>query len=797
MELGYKRMKKLFNKIRQLEKAMALFITLIIIGTLLVGLFIPFNDVDVDIFKVFFNDIESGFSGPAQYGSDNETQLNDEHKIAAVSASVNILFTILVCSSCLAFLLIFRKILAKENSFQRKGANQSLRNGSSSGIPYKSCKESEKHYRELISNQGEGMGIVDTDENFVFANVAAEKIFNVGMGELIGRNLQEFLSEEQMELVLRQTQNRKKGKNSRYEFVIDNPEGEPRYIQLTATPRYNLEKKVIGAYGIFRDITEQKMTEKAVRESEKRYRRLTENAQDMIWRTNLNGKVLYVNNYVKHFLGYDPDEAIDKPLEKYFTEESIITVTNWVKDALSSSPPKNGFNGEVAYIHKKGHLVPGELRVKFEYDEKGAVVALDGVSRDISSRKKAEMEKMKLEEQLRQSQKMEAIGRLAGGIAHDFNNLLTGILGYAEMAIASLDEENPVADDILEIQRAAERAGALTQQLLAFSRKQIIVPKIINLNKTIANSKKMLSRIIGEDIILRFLPEKNIFPIKADEGQIDQILVNLAVNAKDAMNGGGKLTIATSNVVSDETFCKMNSEFIPGNYVLLSVSDNGCGIAQNVQGRIFEPFFSTKEEVKGTGLGLSTVYGIVKQNNSYIYVYSEPDVGTTFKIYFPSAKNVKDKQKSATDKTLPTGDETILLVENEQMVRGITEEILKGQGYTVLKAQNGKEGNKICLNYKDEIDLLISDVVMPNMNGRELFEQLKRIKPGIKVLFMSGYTKDVIDFHGVLNKDIPFLGKPFTLRDLSNTVRSILDEKKMPQIVQKAEPQRFTAFSPS
>jgi len=390
-------------------------------------------------------------------------------------------------------------------------------------------------------------------------------------------------------------------------------------------------------------------------------------------------------------------------------------------------------------------------------------------------RQKTRHEKDYLEEQLRQSQKMEAIGRLAGGVAHDFNNILTGVLGYTEMLLSSLGPGDPLFGDVKEIKLAAERAAGLTQQLLAFSRKQIITPQVVQLNDIIANSQKMLGRIIGEDIDLVFTPGRDLWLIKADAGQIDQILVNLAANARDAMPSGGSLIVETHNFTWEETGAE--SSLQAGDYVMLSIRDTGHGMNDEVKNHIFEPFFSTKNKDQGTGLGLATVYGIIKQNNGYIDVESAPEEGTVFHIYFPrTTEKAKSKTKPA-QLTLPTGNETVLLVEDEELVRSLARRILQRHGYNVVEAENGGAAYLLCKKHEGVIDLLLTDVIMPNMNGRELYDQLIELRPDLKVLYMSGYTEDVIAQHGVLDPGTPFIQKPFTIEALARKIREVLDRK--------------------
>jgi two-component system cell cycle sensor histidine kinase/response regulator CckA len=398
-----------------------------------------------------------------------------------------------------------------------------------------------------------------------------------------------------------------------------------------------------------------------------------------------------------------------------------------------------------------------------------------------AERKQAEEGKAVLQEQLRQSQKMEAIGQLAGGVAHDFNNILTVIHGYSELVINSLDANNPIRDDVKEIKAAADRASALTRQLLAFSRKQVLQLKVLDLNSLVSNMVKMLRRMIGEGIELTTLLADDVGSIKADPGQIEQVILNLAVNAKDAMPKGGKLTVETANVELDQDYADLHLNVVPGSYVMLSVSDTGMGIMPEVRDHILEPFFTTKEKGKGTGLGLSTVYGIVKQSGGNIWIYSEPGQGSTFKIYLPRVEEEVDSmlQSSAVGTKSQQGSETILLVEDEKMVRTLAQTILKRNGYNVLEAENGEEALRVVEEQKGKpINLMLTDLIMPRMNGRELSAHLKPLLPGIKVIYMSGYTDEAVSEHGMLAPGVEYIQKPFPPDALVKKIRSVLDRPR-------------------
>ncbi len=398
------------------------------------------------------------------------------------------------------------------------------------------------------------------------------------------------------------------------------------------------------------------------------------------------------------------------------------------------------------------------------------------LQQQIIDRVRAEEALRESEEQLRQSQKMEAVGRLAGGIAHDFNNLLTAIIGYSQLTLRQLRQSDPLRPKIEEIKKSGERAASLTRQLLAFSRKQVLQPKVLNLNEVVADMDNMLRRLISEDVDLLTTLFPALSHVKADPGQIEQVLLNLVVNARDAMPQGGKVTVETKNVVLDETYTARHAAVEPGRYVMLAVSDTGTGMDAATQKRIFEPFFTTKEQGKGTGLGLSTVYGIVKQSGGNICVYSELGQGTTFKVYLPQfAKDATEFEPREIIVETPQGTETILLVEDDEVVRKLTRETLEMSGYVVLEATNGNHALSVCETHQSQIHLILTDVVMPQMSGREMVQRLSARLSQVPVLYMSGYTDDAIVHHGVLEEGMAFLEKPFTPDALAHKVREVLD----------------------
>jgi two-component system, cell cycle sensor histidine kinase and response regulator CckA len=421
---------------------------------------------------------------------------------------------------------------------------------------------------------------------------------------------------------------------------------------------------------------------------------------------------------------------------------------------------------------------PIELRARLNVGVRSILLQQQLKERENDSRdsKRYEVALRESEEQLRQSQKMEAVGQLAGGIAHDFNNMISAITGYSRMILNKLPADDPLRRPVEQIQKAGDQAASLTRQLLAFSRKQVLQPKVLDMRAIVLEMETMLCRLIGENIELKTVIETELGYVLADPGQIEQVLMNLSVNARDAMPDGGKLTIQLENIDLDQMYAQRHFSVKPGRYVVLSVSDNGAGISPEDQRKIFEPFYTTKKLGKGTGLGLSTVYGIVKQSGGNIWVYSEPGHGSTFKIYLPRIDEPSTVHSSKpVEMACHSGSETVLIVEDEEIVREVTREILESYGYKVLVADHCNLAMKLCKEHNGKIDLMVTDVVMPQMNGRELFEHLSPQRPDMKVLFMSGYTDEAIVHHGVLEKGIPFIQKPFTPGSLTNKVREVID----------------------
>ena len=513
-----------------------------------------------------------------------------------------------------------------------------------------------------------------------------------------------------------------------------------------------------------RDITRRKKTDEELRF----FKHAIDHSPEGVCLMAQAGDFIYVNDQACRSLGYRREEILKLHLwdiDPAFPPERWAAHWEEMRTVQSSLV-------ETAHHRKDGSIFPVEVMAfRLPFGDEERILAF---IRDTTERVKANEDRARLEAQLLQSQKLESVGRLAGGVAHDYNNMLSVILGYSELMRAKMGPDNPFLKELDQIQQAAQRSRNITQQLLAFSRKQVFEPVILDLNELVHRFEDHLARLIGEDIELQFLPRTDTCKIEFDPTQIEQILLNLAVNARDAMPDGGKLTIETSLIVLDEAYCREHVGFTPGSFVRLSISDNGIGMGAETVNRIFEPFFTTKDVGQGTGLGLAMVYGIVKQGGGFINVYSEPGQGTTFKIYLPRTTGEAGPPAASEPPSLASGSETILLVEDDKMVRGMTEAVLQQLGYNVICASGPGEAIAIFQQAQAAVDLLITDVVMPEMNGRELHVRLKSVRPDLKALFMSGYTTNVIVHHGVLEKGVHFISKPFSISKLTDKIRETL-----------------------
>ena len=613
--------------------------------------------------------------------------------------------------------------------------------------------------------------VVDPDRRIVFANPAMTAMFGYAQEELVGQTTDALygdrrVSGEPREIfrylqkmgfhVGRATAKHKNGKTFPIEIVTG---------QIGHRP---------GVVILIRDITDQASAEDALRESERRYRLLAENATDLIWTTDVNLRLQYVSPAITALTGYTPEEALRLSLDQILTPASLELVLQTHREELAEAErnPSAAVNCrrlELELRCKEGATVWTETNAQLLKDDGGRPIGALGVTRDTTERRQ-------MEQQFLQAQKLESVGRLAGSIAHDFNNLLTIINGYSSMLLARPSNRDATdASAIEEIRKAGERALSLTQRLLAFSRRQPAQPRDLNLNTVISDIEKMLHRLIGEDIELLTALDPEVGSVHCDPTQIEQVLMNLAVNARDAMPGGGKLIIETRNFRVDAGVSDSTIKLPSGSYVLLSISDTGAGMSDEVKSHLFEPFFTTKDKGKGSGLGLCTVYGIVTQSRGHVRVYSELGNGTTIRVFLPRVDQAASTSASSWgSESKPRGSGTVLLVEDETDVRRLARGMLKASGYEVIEARNGVEGLAVIEQFHGHIDLLITDVVMPRMGGRELYDKSRTTRPGMKALFISAHTEDVVQHHGILHPHMAFLSKPFTHEELARKLLEVL-----------------------
>jgi two-component system cell cycle sensor histidine kinase/response regulator CckA len=535
--------------------------------------------------------------------------------------------------------------------------------------------------------------------------------------------------------------------------------GAADYLSKTHLTVEALERTIRHALALHAEEQQRWHAEAALRASEERFRALVENSSDALLLVDAHGRVTYLTPSSARHLGWQPDQIVGRSLLEFLHPDDRERAGARLADAVANP-------GEPVTEEVRFHQADGSWRIM-----EGVAVnrladpAVAGIvvnARDVTERRR-------LEEQLRQSQKMEAVGQLAGGVAHDFNNMLTAILGYCHLMLDEMPDGNPLRPDLLEIQAAGDRAASLTRQLLAFSRRQMLQPLVVNINTLVTQLEKLLRRLISEDVDLTAVLTPGLHAVTIDPASAEQILVNLTVNARDAMPRGGRLTIETANVELDDTYAATHVTMKPGSYVMLAVGDTGEGMDATTRARIFEPFFTTKEQGKGSGLGLATVYGIVKQSGGNIWVYSEPGHGTVFKVYLPATSPTLAVASDA-----PMGSETILLVEDEDTVRALAGEVLRRLGYVVLAAGHGEEALRVAAQHPDDIHLMVTDVVMPRMSGRDLADRLGIVRPAMKMLFMSGYTDHVV-MQQDLAPGVAFLQKPFTPDVFARKVRSVLD----------------------
>jgi PAS domain S-box-containing protein len=628
-------------------------------------------------------------------------------------------------------------------------------------------RESEEKFRLLAEEALAGVYLIQ-DDRFVYVNEAIARIYGLSREEILQLpSVLHVVAAEDRNMVAENLRRRLYGETSsmHYSFRVTRPDGAQRIIEVMG--QRILYRGRPAVLGTALDVTEQYAATVALRQREEFLRSLIRSVDGVVWEADARTfRFTFVSERAERLLGY--------PLQRWYEEESFWANHIYLEDRdkavqFCQSATARGEDHTFDYrmVAADGRIVWVQDYVTVEKDEAGRVVRLRGIIVDITERKR-------LEQQLLQAQKMEAIGRLAGGIAHDFNNLLTVILGYSELLLQGLSPDSPLLEMVQTIHESGTRAATLTQQLLAFSRQTLIEPKLIYLDQFIHDMEKMLRRLIGEDIVLATASVGRLPPVLVDPGQLTQVILNLAANARDAMPRGGRLSFECSVAELDELYCRHHAEARPGRHVCLAVSDTGIGMGPEVKDRIFEPFFTTKEMGKGTGLGLAVVYGIVRQSGGHIEVYSELGRGTTFKVYLPVAAENQSAAAAPEPKPLG-GGETILLVEDDEAVRRLAQSVLELYGYHILCAGDAHDALALVEQYAGRIDLVVTDVIMPGMSGRELIDVLRQRYPHLKMLFISGYTNDVVLRHGLIHAEVAFLQKPFTPISLARKVRDVLD----------------------
>ncbi len=610
----------------------------------------------------------------------------------------------------------------------------------------------------------------DRQGRYLSCNRAFEKFFGLQRDRIAGQTVHAVFPRKMIDLHTKIDEELFNHPGARaYDAVVQSADGADHDVIFHKATFEGADGALAGLVGAMLDITERRRIERALEESEAKIRSIMDNVGVGVALISPRMEVLEMNPRLRQWF---PDVALqERPFcFNVFNDPPRGEVCDYCPTYKTL---RDGQVHESTTQTRQGGTVRNYRLIASPIcNAAGDVLAVIELVEDIT-------EKLSLESQLRQAQKMEAVGRLAGGVAHDFNNMLSVILGYAELALFKLEASHPVHTKLEQIRDAARRSADIVRQLLAFARKQTIAPRLLDLNEAVEGILKMLRRMIGEDIDLIWHSDSGLWPVHMDPTQVEQILANLCVNARDAIQGVGEVTIETSNVHLDESYCEQHAGFQPGSYVMLAVSDDGCGMDVDALDKIFEPFFTTKSVGRGTGLGLATVYGIVKQNDGFISVYSEKEVGTTFRIYLPRHHGpVSDLSREEDEALMPGQGETVLLVEDEESVLDLTHSMLVGLGYTVKSAGSPEEAVRLAQAYEGEIHLLITDVIMPGMNGKNVAEKIGQARPAMKLLFMSGYTADVIAHRSLLDPGVQFISKPFTIQQLSVKVRQVLENKE-------------------
>jgi PAS domain S-box-containing protein len=636
------------------------------------------------------------------------------------------------------------------------------------------AEEAARHSSELlrasISASPLATVLLDPQGVVTMWNSAAEQIFGWRESEVLGRLLPSVADDMSAEFAALRFRVLGGETLTGVELRRTHKQGHQLDISLSTAPVYDAGGAVVAIMALMSDISERKRIDRELQQSESRFRAAFEESAIGMCLTDLAGGLLMVNPYFCNMLGYSREDLCALDLYQITFPDDVEKSRRWTEGLLAGEdfPARM----EKRFVTRSGDLVWGEVSKNLVHAAEGTPLYFVSQIQDMTERKS-------LEKHLEQAQKIESIGQLAGGVAHDFNNMLSVILGHVELALRKSENDRSIAGDLKAIRKAAVHSADLTRQLLTFARKQIISPQILDLNEAVAGMLKMLQRLIGENIELTWQPGGDLWPVKADSAQMDQILANLCVNSRDAISGRGKISIKTTNASIDEHFSRSRPYALqPGDYVRLSVSDDGCGMKSEVQSHIFEPFYTTKEVGSGTGLGLATVYGAVKQNHGFITFYSEVGEGTIFNIFLPAMPAARARAAEVTVELLRCGSETLLLVEDDQMLLELETAMLEAVGYRVLAASCGEEALSLARSHQGPIPLLISDLIMPQINGRELAEKVQLYRPQVKVLFMSGYDAEIISSQGILAEGVHFLQKPVSVRLLTDKVREILDENQ-------------------
>ncbi len=629
-------------------------------------------------------------------------------------------------------------------------------------------RASEESYRRIIETTSEGVWLSDATFTTTFVNQRMADMLGCAREEMIGKDALRFVAPEGRARAGERFERRRKGAAETYQNEYLRKDGTRCWALVKTNPLVDERGEFAGTVALLTDTTERRTFE----EARNRLAAIVESSEDAIASVALDGTITSWNLGAEKLYQYSASEAVGASIF-LVVPPLLLDDERRILERVARGEVVRQY--ETERRRKDGSTVEVAVTLTPVRDAGGTVVAIAKIVRDLTAQREAEAAHRRTEEQFRQAQKMEAVGRLAAGVAHDFNNLLSVILSYSDLALNDLKVGDPMRDDIEEIQTAGRRASELTGQLLAFSRQQVLQPQVLDLNASVAGMDRMLRRLIGEDVELTLVPAGDLGRVLADPGQIEQVVMNLAVNARDAMPDGGKLTIETANVELDAAYVSTHAGVAPGRYVMLAVSDTGTGMDAATRARIFEPFFTTKAVGKGTGLGLATVFGIVQQSGGHVGVYSEQGYGTTFKVYFPRTDKAPESPRAPRPRETLHGSETILLVEDEDQVRAVASAILRRSGYHVLESSNGVDALVISDGFAKEIHLLLTDVVMPRMSGRKLAEAITLRRPEVRVLYASGYTDDAIVHHGVLAEGVAFLQKPFTPDVILRKVRQVLD----------------------